>query len=370
MEYTNPNYDYLIVGSGLFGSIFARELTDKGFKCLVIDKREHIGGNCYTEEIEGINVHKYGAHIFHTSDDGIWEYMNKFCKFNHYVNRPKVNYKNNIYSFPINLMTLYQLYNVTTPEQAKIMLNYVKHDINNPKNLEEWILSQVGTEIYEIFIKGYTTKQWGREPKLLPSSIIKRLPIRLTYDDNYFFDKYQGIPIGGYTKIFEKLLDGIDVELNVDYFSDRMYWEGRANKVVYTGPVDRYYDNVFGELEYRSLEFQNEIKNIADHQGNAIINYTDMDTEYTRIIEHKHFEFGNQAKTVITTEYPRSVGEPYYPINDDINNKRHKQYKELMDKEYNVIFGGRLADYKYYDMHQVVASALKRVKDELNTIYN
>jgi UDP-galactopyranose mutase len=358
-------YDYIIVGSGLFGSIFARELTDNGFKCLVIDKRSHIGGNCYTEEIEGINVHKYGAHIFHTSDDGVWEYMNRFCKFNHYVNRPKVNYKGKIYSFPINLMTLYQLYGVTTPEQAKIMLNYVKHDIENPKNLEEWILSQVGTEIYEIFIKGYTTKQWGREPKLLPSSIIRRLPIRLTFDENYFFDKYQGIPIGGYTKIFEKLLDGIAVKLDVDYFEDKQYWDNQCDKVVYTGPIDRYYDYKFGKLEYRSLDFKTEIKDIEDFQGNAVINYTDVNPEYTRIIEHKHFEFGKQKKTVITTEYPNSIGDPYYPVNDTINNSRYNQYKELMNLEDGVIFGGRLADYKYYDMHQVVASALKRVKDEI-----
>jgi UDP-galactopyranose mutase len=358
-------YDYLIVGSGLFGSIFARELTDKGYKCLVIDKRNHIGGNCYTEEIEGINVHRYGPHIFHTSDDKVWEYMNRFCEFNHFVNRPKVNYKEKIYSFPINLMTLYQLYDVTTPEQAKIILNHVKHNIETPKNLEEWILSQVGTEIYEIFIKGYTTKQWGREPKLLPSSIIRRLPIRLTFDDNYFFDKYQGIPIGGYTKIFEKLLDGIEVKLNIDYFKDKEFWDGQCKKVLYTGPIDKYYNYKFGELEYRSLEFKTEIKDVNNFQGNAIINYTDITTEYTRIIEHKHFEFGKQNKTVITTEYPKSVGEPYYPVNDNINNSIYNKYKELMDNEENVIFGGRLADYKYYDMHQVVASALNRSKNEV-----
>lgn len=358
-------YDYLIVGAGLFGSIFARELTDNGYKCLVIDKRNHIGGNCYTEEIEGINVHKYGPHIFHTSDDNVWEYMNRFCKFNHFVNRPKVNYKEKIYSFPINLMTLYQLYDVKTPGQAKTMLNYVKHDIETPGNLEEWILSQVGTEIYEIFIKGYTTKQWGREPKLLPSSIIRRIPIRLTFDDNYFFDKYQGIPIGGYTKIFEKLLDGIDVKLNIDYFNDKEFWDRQCEKVLYTGPIDKYYNYKFGELEYRSLEFKTEIKDVDNFQGNAIINYTDITTEHTRIIEHKHFEFGKQNKTVITTEYPKSVGEPYYPVNDNINNSIYNKYKELMGNEKNVIFGGRLADYKYYDMHQVVASALNRSKNEI-----
>ena len=352
----------------MFGSIFAREMTDKGFKCLVIDKRNHIGGNCYTEEIEGINVHKYGPHIFHTSDDNVWEYINRFCTFNHYVHRPKVNYKGNIYSFPINLMTLYQLYNVTTPYDAKVMLNNVKHDIKTPKNLEEWILSNVGTEIYETFVKGYTTKQWGRDPKLLPSSIIRRLPIRLTFDDNYFFDKYQGIPIGGYTRIFEKLLDGIEVRLNVDYFNDREYWNGQCKKIVYTGPIDRYYNYKFGELEYRSLEFKTEIRDTEDFQGVAIMNYTDTTPEYTRIVEHKHFEFGKQNKTIITTEYPRSIGEPYYPVNDDINNSKYNQYKELMKIESNVIFGGRLTDYKYYDMHQVIASALKRIKDDNNNV--
>ena len=360
-------YNYLIVGSGLFGSIFARELTDKGFKCLVIDKRNHIGGNCFTENIEGINVHKYGPHIFHTSDDRVWEYMNKYTKFNHFVNRPKVNYKNNIYSFPINLMTLYQIYNVSTPEQARLILEHVRYDIPTPRNLEDWVLSQVGKEIYEIFIKGYTTKQWGCDPKSLPTSIIKRLPIRLNYDDNYFFDKYQGIPIGGYTEIFNKLLDGIDVKLNVDYFEDREYWNDQATKVVYTGPIDRYYDFIFGKLEYRSLEFKTKTINSKDFQGNAVVNYTDLETEYTRIIEHKHFEFGDQLKTVVTEEYPRTEGEPYYPINNEANNVRYGEYKKLMALEKNVIFGGRLADYKYYDMHQVVASALKRVKEEINT---
>jgi UDP-galactopyranose mutase len=360
-------YNYLIVGSGLFGSIFARELTDKGFKCLVIDKRNHIGGNCFTENIEGINVHKYGPHIFHTSDDRVWEYMNKYTKFNHFVNRPKVNYKNNIYSFPINLMTLYQIYNVSTPEQARLILEHVRYDIPTPRNLEDWVLSQVGKEIYEIFIKGYTTKQWGCDPKSLPTSIIKRLPIRMNYDDNYFFDKYQGIPIGGYTEIFNKLLDGIDVKLNVDYFEDRKHWDGQATKVVYTGPIDRYYDFIFGKLEYRSLEFKTKTIDSKDFQGNAVVNYTDLETEYTRIIEHKHFEFGDQLKTVVTEEYPRTEGEPYYPINNEANNIRYSEYKKLMALEENVIFGGRLADYKYYDMHQVVASALKRVKEEINT---
>lgn len=361
-------YDYLIIGSGIFGSVCARELTDFGLKCLVIDKRNHIGGNCFTEKIEDINVHKYGAHIFHTSNDDIWNYMNRFCKFNHFVNRPKVNYKGKIYSFPINLMTLYQIYGVSSPEQAKLILDHTRYNISTPKNLEDWVLSQVGKEIYEIFIKGYTTKQWGREPKLLPTSIIKRLPIRMNYDDNYFFDRYQGIPIGGYTQIFEKLLNGVEVKLNTDYFDDRDFWNKQANKIIYTGPIDRYYNFMFGKLEYRSLEFKTKIIDSEDFQGNAVINYTDIETEYTRIIEHKHFEFGTQKKTIITEEYPKSVGDPYYPINDNENNLKYYEYKKFMDKESNIIFGGRLADYKYYDMHQVVASALKRIKDEITTI--
>jgi UDP-galactopyranose mutase len=264
-------------------------------------------------------------------------------------------------------MTLYQIFNVTTPQEAKDKLDDVKHDITNPRNLEDWVLSQVGKDMYEIFIKGYTTKQWGMEPKLLPTSIIKRLPIRLNYDDNYFFDKYQGIPIGGYTQIFDKLLHNIDVKLNVDYFEDKNYWDNQSTKVVYTGPIDRYYNYLFGKLDYRSLEFKTKIEDCDDFQGNAVVNYTDIETEYTRIIEHKHFEFGKQNKTVITEEYPRNEGEPYYPINDSANNTRYDQYKELMKKDQNVIFGGRLADYKYYDMHQVIASALKRVQEEIKT---
>lgn len=360
------DYDYLIVGAGLFGSIFARELTDAGYKCLVIDKRNHIGGNCYTENIEGINVHKYGPHIFHTSDDNVWQYVNKFCEFNNYINRPKVNYKGKIYSFPINLMTIYQIYNCSTPAEAKAKLDEVKHSIDIPKNLEEWVLSQVGSELYEIFIKGYTTKQWNTEPKNLPSSIIKRLPIRLNFDDNYYFDKYQGIPIGGYTQIFEKLLDGIDVRTSVNYFDDREYFDSLADKVVYTGPIDLFYNYKHGKLGYRSLEFETEIFNTEDYQGNALINYTEATVPYTRIIEHKHFEFGKQKSTVVTKEYPRNEGESYYPINDTENNMIYDQYKKMMSGDTKFIFGGRLCDYKYYDMHQVIASALKRVKDEIN----
>lgn len=360
-------YDYLIVGSGFFGSIFAYELNKLGFKCLVLEKRNHIGGNCYTENIDDINVHKYGPHIFHTSDKQIWEYVNNLVPFNHFSYRPKIKYKDKIYSLPINMMSLYQVYGVFTPEDARKKLDEVKIKNNNPKNLEEWVLSQVGSELYEIFIKGYTTKQWGRDPKELPTSIIKRLPIRLTYDDNYYFDNHQGIPIGGYTKIFEKLLAGIEVRLNVDYFENKEYFNNISNKILYTGPIDQFYNYKFGKLEYRSLHFETESLGIPDYQGIAGMNYGDVEVEYTRIVEHKHFEFGTQKSTVITKEYPRTQGEPYYPINDFINNNRYDQYKKLMSKETKFIFGGRLADYKYYDMHQVIASALKRVKNEIET---
>jgi UDP-galactopyranose mutase len=352
-------YDYLIVGAGLFGSICARELTNNGKKVLVIDKRDHIGGNCYTSNEGGINVHTYGPHIFHTNNKQVWDYINQFVEFNHFTYRPKVKYNNNIYSFPINLMTLYQIYGVSTPSQAESILELERIHNNEPNNLEEWILSQVGTKLYETFIKGYTTKQWGRDPKYLPVSIIKRLPIRLTYDDNYFNDRYQGIPIGGYTQIFDKLLDGIDVKLGVDYFKDEL---PKYNIIIYTGPVDMFYDYIHGKLEYRSLRFENEYLDINDYQGNAAINYTDVNIPYTRIVEHKHFEFGKQKHTIITREYPTTEGEPYYPVNDKLNNDRYNLYKSLMDKEDRIIFGGRLADYKYYDMHQVIASALHQVK--------
>lgn len=363
-------YDYLIVGSGIYGSIFANELNKIGKKVLVIDKRNHIGGNCYTENIDDINVHKYGPHIFHTSDKRIWDYVNNIVPFNHFSYRPKIKYKDKIYSLPINMMSLYQVYGVKTPEEAQRKLDEVKVQNEKPNNLEEWILSQVGPELYEIFVKGYTTKQWGRDPKELPSSIIRRLPIRLTFDDNYYFDNHQGIPIGGYTKIFEKLLENIEVKLGVDYFSQKEYYNSIANKVLYTGPIDQFYDYQFGKLEYRSLEFKTEKLEIPNYQGIAGMNYGDIDVEYTRIIEHKHFEFGEQPTTVITKEYPRSNGEPYYPINDKINNTRYNEYKQLMDKETKFLFGGRLADYKYYDMHQVFASALKRVGDEIKNLQN
>jgi UDP-galactopyranose mutase len=354
-------YDYLIVGAGFYGAVCARELTDKGYKCLVIDKRSHIGGNCYTENIEGINVHKYGPHIFHTSDKKVWDYVNKYAEFNDFKYRPKVNYKGNIYSFPINLMTLYQIYGVTTPDEAFRKLEDIKIHNNNPKNLEEWALSQVGPEIYNIFIKGYTKKQWNKDPKELPTSIIKRLPIRLSFEDNYYEDIYSGIPINGYTGIFEKLLFGIEVQLKNDYFEQKDYFDSIAKSVIYTGPVDAFYGYKFGKLDYRSLRFETYNLNMSDYQGVAGMNYTDEDVSFTRITEHKHFEFGKQKNTVISMEYPENHGEPYYPINDTENNKKYSMYKELMDKEEKYIFGGRLADYRYYDMHQVIASALAKV---------
>jgi len=358
-------YDFVIVGSGIFGSICARELTDSGHKCLVLEKRDHIGGNCYTENIDGINVHKYGPHIFHTSDKKVWEYVNRFVTFNNFTYRPKVNYKGKIYSFPINLMTLYQVYGVTTPEDAIRKIEDVKVDIPNPKNLEEWILSQVGPELYNMFVKGYTKKQWKRDPKDLPSSIIRRLPIRLSFEDNYYEDTYSGIPIGGYTKMFENLLNGIEVKLKTDYFDYKDYFDNIARKVIYTGPVDRFYSYVHGKLDYRSLRFETVSMNVPDYQGVACVNYTDESVPFTRVVEHKHFEFGKQKNTIVTFEYPESSGEPYYPINDNINNEMYQKYRNMMDKEDKYIFGGRLADYKYYDMHQVVASALTKVSKNI-----
>ena len=363
-------YDYLIVGSGFFGSTFAHLVTKHyNKKCLVIEKRNHIGGNCYTENKEGIHVHKYGPHIFHTNSLKIWQFVNQFADFNNYVNRPKVNYKNNIYSFPINLFSLYQIFGVKTPYEAKTKLESLKIKYDSPSNLEEWILNEVGSEIYEIFIKGYTTKQWGRDPKNLPSSIIKRLPIRLTFDDNHYQDRYQGIPIGGYTQIFEKMLDDIDIMLETDYLSNKDYYNSLADKVVYTGPTDAFYDYRFGKLQYRSLRFETEKLNISDYQGNAIINYTEKEIPYTRIVEHKHFDFTNCDHTYITREYPleyNNTSDPYYPINDELNNDLYKKYDDLKNQEKNIIFGGRLTEYKYYDMHQIIAAAMKAVEKEIN----
>ncbi len=358
-------YDYLIVGSGMFGSVCARELTDKGYKCLVIEKRNHIGGNCYTENKEGINIHKYGAHVFHTSNKEIWDYINRFAKFNNFVNHVKVKYKDDIYSFPINMMTLHQLYGVTTPEEARKKIEEVRVKNDNPQNLEEWILSQVGEDIYVKFIKGYTTKQWGRHPIDLPTSIIKRLPIRFTYDDSYYGLDYQGIPIGGYTQIFEKLLDGTTVLLNEDYLANRDKFNSMAKTVIYTGPIDAYYKYCFGALNYRSLKFETERVEVPDYQGNAVINYNELHVPFTRILEHKHFDHVNTNFTYITREYPREYGEglePYYPINDKVNTPTFEKYKALSEKESNVIFGGRLAEYRYYDMHQVIGAALHTCK--------
>lgn len=363
-------YDFLIVGSGLFGAVFAHEAKKKGKKCLIIDKRNHQGGNVYCEQIEGINVHKYGAHIFHTNDKEIWEYVNQFVEFNRYTNSPVAFYKDEVYNLPFNMNTFQQLWGVKTPEEAKNKIEeQVKASgIKDPKNLEEQAISLVGFDIYEKLIKGYTEKQWGRKATELPAFIIKRLPVRFTYDNNYFNDKYQGIPIGGYNKLIEGLVDGIEVRLEVDFFAQREELTKLADKIVFTGKIDEYYNNQFGSLEYRSLKFDTKTLDQSNFQGNAVINYTESKIPYTRIIEHKHFEFGTQKKTVVTYEYPDewSLGkESYYPVNDDKNNAIYNQYKSLSEKDTNVIFGGRLAEYKYYDMHQIIGSALKKSKDSL-----
>jgi UDP-galactopyranose mutase len=364
-------YDYLIVGAGLFGSVFAHEASKKGKKCLVIDKRSHIGGNIYTEKIEDISIHKYGAHIFHTNNKEIWEYVNSFTEFNRYTNSPVANFNGEIYNLPFNMNTFNKLWGVITPNEAKEKIEEQRKKIGEkePRNLEEQAISLVGTDIYEKLIKGYTEKQWGRAATELPAFIIKRLPVRFTYDNNYFNDKFQGIPIGGYNSIIEKMLENSDVELNVDYFENKEVFNSRAKKIVFTGMIDQFYNYQFGVLEYRSLKFENQILNTDNYQGNAVVNYTDTKTPYTRIIEHKHFEFGTQSKTVITKEYSvewKKGDEPFYPINNDRNVEVYRKYKQLADEEENIIFGGRLATYKYYDMHQIIASALKVVKEELN----
>jgi len=361
-------YDYLIVGCGMFGSVFAREATRAGKKCLLVDIRNHIGGNCYTEKVEGINIHKYGAHIFHTNNEEIWNYINQFGEFNNYVHKVIVRDNETMYSFPINLMTLYQLWGVTTPKDARRRLEEVKVPIENPSNLKEWALSQVGEEIYKIFIEGYTSKQWMTSPEELPSSIIKRIPIRMGFDDSYFSNQFQGIPKDGYTHLFENMLADSDVELNVDYFSNRKELDGIAKKIVFTGKIDQFYDYKFGDLDYRTLKFHEEILDTDNFQGNSVINYADPKIPYTRIIEHKHFEFGTQEKTVVTYEFPVEYtrkSTPYYPINDDKNGKVYSSYKNLAKQKDGVIFGGRLAEYKYYDMHQIVGSALSKARKEL-----
>lgn len=359
-------YDYLIVGAGLFGSVCAYELNKMKKNCLVIDKRNHVGGNIYTEEIEEINVHKYGAHIFHTSNKDIWEYMNQFAEFNNFVNSPVAVYKNEIYNLPFNMNTFSKMWGIKTPDEArKIIENQkVEAGILEPKNLEEQAISLVGKDIYEKLIKGYTEKQWGKSAVNLPAFIIKRLPVRYTYDNNYFNDRYQGIPVGGYTKIIEKMLVNIDVKLNTDFFEHKEELLNCAEKIIFTGPIDKFYDYCFGELEYRSLKFETEVMDIDNFQGNAVINYTEREVPYTRIIEHKHFEFGKQEKTVITREYPINWcknAEPYYPINNKENSGLYDKYKELSKNDKRVIFGGRLGMYQYYDMDKVIESALKLV---------
>lgn len=356
-------YDYLIVGTGLFGSLFAYKAIQAGKKVLIIDKRRHIGGNLYTEEIEGINVHKYGAHIFHTSNKTVWDFVNSIVEFNRFTNSPIANYKGKLYNLPFNMNTFYSLWGTKTPEEAKLKIEeQIKAaNISNPKNLEEQAISLVGKDIYEILIKGYTEKQWGRKATDVPAFIIKRIPVRFTFDNNYFNDKYQGIPIGGYTNFIKKLLSGAEVRCNIDYIQNKAELVGYADKIVYTGPIDEYFNYCFGELEYRSLRFEEEILDIPNFQGNAVVNYTEAEVPYTRIIEHKHFEFGTQEKTVISKEYSldwKEGAEPYYPINDEKNNRLYQKYKVLSEKEKNVLFGGRLAEYKYYDMHQIVEKVL------------
>ncbi len=360
-------YDYLIVGAGFFGAVFAHEMKLRGKKCLVIDRRAHIGGNCYTEPIVGINVHKYGAHIFHTSDREIWNYINRFAEFNNYINSPVAIYNDELYNLPFNMNTFAKMWGIKTPEEAKeiIKKQVEKFIISEPKNLEEQAVKLVGSDIYEKLVKGYTEKQWGRKCSKLPAFIIKRLPLRFTFDNNYFNDRYQGIPIGGYTQIFEKLLDGIEVRLNENYKDLR--GAKIAEKTIYTGCIDEFFDYKFGALEYRSVRFENEILEKENYQGNAVVNYTSSDIPYTRIIEHKHFEFGTQPKTVISREYSAEWKpgiEPYYPINDEKNSMLFEHYKTLAQSRPDVIFGGRLGQYRYYDMDMVIRAALDIVNAE------
>lgn len=368
-------YDYLVVGSGLFGSVFAREATNKGKKVLVLDKRANIAGNVYTQKIEGINVHKYGAHIFHTNDTKVWNYVNQFATFNRFTNSPVANYKGELYSMPFNMYTFNKMWGVVTPEEAASKIEEQRKEVvGEPKNLEEQAISLVGRDIYEKLVKGYTEKQWGRDCKDLPAFIIKRLPVRLTFDNNYFNALYQGIPVGGYTKMVENLLDGIEVKLNTDYLADKEKWNAMAKKVVYTGAIDAYFDYTLGNLEYRSVRFENEILDQPNFQGNAAVNYTDRETPWTRIIEHKWFEFGKDEngadlpKTIISREYSsewKPGDDPYYPVNDAKNGALYSEYRKMADLEENVIFGGRLGAYKYYDMDAVIASALDLCESEL-----
>lgn len=366
-------YDYLVVGAGLFGAVFAREATDKGKKVLVIDKREHIAGNVYTKEIEGINVHEYGAHIFHTNNKEVWAYVNRFAEFNRFTNSPVANYHGELYSLPFNMYTFNKMWGVVTPDEAMAKIEEQKKaaGIKEPKNLEEQAISLVGTDIYEKLIKGYTEKQWGRPCSELPAFIIKRLPVRYTFDNNYFNALYQGIPMGGYTKMVAHILEGIEVRTGVDYFEHKRELDVQAKKVLFTGPIDAYYDFKLGTLEYRSVRFEAEVLDTPNYQGNAAVNFTDSETPYTRIIEHKFFEFGEQPKTVISREYSsewKQGDEPYYPVNDERNQALYEEYKKLADAEENVIFGGRLGEYKYYDMDKVIESALACVRREISAI--
>lgn len=368
-------YDYLIIGSGLFGSVFARQAADAGKKVIVIDKRPNIAGNVYTEKVEGINFHKYGAHIFHTNNTEVWNYVNRFATFNRFTNSPVANYKGELYSMPFNMYTFNKMWGVVTPEEAADKIEEQKKEITEePQNLEEQAISLVGRDIYEKLVKGYTEKQWGRDCKELPAFIIRRLPVRLTFDNNYFDALYQGIPIGGYTKLVENLLEGIEVRLNEDYLKDKAKWNAMAKKVVYTGAIDAYFDYTLGNLEYRSVRFENEILDVPNFQGNAAVNYTDRETPWTRIIEHKWFEFGKDEngndlpKTIISKEYSsewKPGDEPYYPVNDKKNGELYQKYKALAEKEENIIFGGRLGEYKYYDMDAVIASALECARNQL-----
>lgn len=363
-------YDYLVVGAGLYGAVFAYEAKKAGKTVLVIDKRPHIAGNIYTDQVEGINVHKYGAHIFHTNNKEIWNYVNQFIEFNRFTNSPVANYYGELYSLPFNMYTFNKMWGVKTPAEAKMKIEEQKKEagITEPKNLEEQAISLVGVDIYEKLVKGYTEKQWGRPCDQLPAFIIKRLPVRFTFDNNYFNALYQGIPVGGYTKLVETMLEGIEVRLECDYFDQKEEFDKMAEKIVYTGPIDAYFDYQLGALEYRSVRFETEVLDTDNFQGNAVINYTDRETPWTRIIEHKWFEFGTQPKTVISREYSsewKPGDEPYYPVNDEKNSNLYAAYKELADKEKHVIFGGRLGEYKYYDMDAVIDSALKLCKKEL-----
>ncbi|MBE6804505.1 MAG: UDP-galactopyranose mutase [Ruminococcaceae bacterium] len=363
-------YDYLIVGAGLFGAVFAHEMKKQGKRCLVLEKRNHTGGNIYCEKVEDITVHKYGAHIFHTSNERVWNYVNSFCEFNNFINTPMANFEGKLYNLPFNMNTFSQIFGVTTPEEAKAIIEEQRSEIKGePKNLEEQAISLVGREIYTKLVKGYTEKQWGRDCKDLPAFIIKRLPVRYTYDNNYFNDTYQGIPVNSYNELIDKLLDGVEVRLNTDFLADKDYYLSLAEKCVYTGTIDGYFDYALGNLDYRSLRFETETLDMQEFQPVAVVNYNERQIPYTRIIEHKHFEFGKQEKTVITREYPANWekgDEPYYPVNDDRNNALYERYKALAENEKNVIFGGRLGQYKYFDMDKCIESALEFCEKELS----